>query len=398
MSYDAATVQRQDEILAQRSAALDNGGAAQRSDGALVTTTGWDAGEVVGKDGLARQSTGDVALWLNGEPAWHKLGKVYTGDEPLTVEQVLADAGLDFEVVKLPLFAGLTAESRMGTIDMGPTMKPFALVRDDTMEPLGSAGRVYTPFQNRNAFAFLEALTGQDVAHFESAGMLSRGGTVFVTMRLGEDVVIDAEGAADVVRRYAMVTNRHDSQGKIRVVTTPTRAVCTNTVRWGLENAFSSWETSHTTGVMDRVAAAQKTLKLTNTYYDAFAADARALYEAPMTNQQFDAFVAQVVHPLDDGAKQFVQDRVEAKRDEARRLFRYAITNERITGTRWGAAQALVEQIDHFSAVRASKSLRLDVGTPKSLAEDIARGARLVTGADDERKTEIHKALLTWGR
>lgn len=398
MTYDAATVDRQDAILAQRSAALDNG-ATQDAAGNIRATSGWDAGEVLGKDGLARQANGEVAVWLNGEPAWYKLGKVYTGDEPLTIDQVLSDAGLDFEVVKLPLFAGLDAESNMGTLPMLQTAKPFALVRTDTMTPLGAAGRIYTPFQNRQAFSFLQSLTDQDVAHVETAGMLANGSTVFLSMRLGEDIVIDAEGAADRVRRYVMITTRHDSQGSIRIATTPTRPVCANTVRWGLENAWSSFETAHTSGVLDRVEEARKTLKLTNRYYDAFARDARELFEAPMTNAQFDRFVADVVHTdADESAPQFVKDRVEAKRGAARRLFRDAATNATITGTRWGAAQALIEQIDHGGTIRVPKSLLLDEAVPKTLAESIARGARIVNGADDEKKTVIHKALLTWGR
>jgi phage/plasmid-like protein (TIGR03299 family) len=206
-------------------------------------------------------------------------------------------------------------------------------------------------------------------------------------------------GANDVVRRYVFITNRHDSLGSLTVATSPTRPVCGNTVRWGLENAFSTWTTAHTSGITNRVAEARRTLKLTNRYYDAFADDARELYRTPMSDAEFDRFLSQVVFKdADEDAPEYVKARVDRKRAEARRLFREAPTNANIRNTRWGAGQALVEQIDHGAGVRVPKSLLLDEATPKSLREDIARGARVVKGDDDERKTVIHKALLTWGR
>lgn len=392
---------RINETLARRAELIDNGGAEQRN-GNLIATTGWDRGEVIGRDGLATQANGNTALWLNGEPAWHRLGKVYDPavDGELTIDDILTDAGLDYNVVKLPLFAGLTDESKIGTIGLvGVVSKPYALVRDDTMTPLGVAGRVYTPFQNRQAMSFLQELTGQgDLSYFASAGQLSRGAMVFVSMRLGEDVVIGKGEADDHIQRYAVVTNRHDADGGINVSVNPLRPVCTNTLRWGAEMAQASFTMRHVPGsIEERAAAARRMMEISNKFYDQLTREGNELYQTPMSNGEFDRFLAEVAYPVDQDSKEFVQKRQEDKQTVARELFRNAPTQANIRGTRYAAAQALIEQIDHRPA-SAAKSLRLEINTPKSLSDEIARGARVIKGDDDERKSNLRRALLTWRR
>ena len=44
----------------------------------------------------------DASVFVVGEPAWHRLGKVLEG--PATAEEAIQLANLDFEVIKCPLF------------------------------------------------------------------------------------------------------------------------------------------------------------------------------------------------------------------------------------------------------------------------------------------------------
>jgi hypothetical protein len=90
--------------------------------------------------------------------------------------------------------------------------------------------------------------------------------------------------------------------------------------------------------------------------------------------------------------------RVEKLRAKAIHLFEEAETQENIRNTRWGALNALTEQIEHFGEGRVPKSLLLDAATPKTLAQDIAKGARVIKGLDVEKKSTLAKQLLTWKR
>lgn len=349
--------------------------------------------------GLATKTNGQAALWLNGQPAWHRLGKVWTeADGEVTLERVIEESGLGFEVEKRPLFFGAAEDSVMG---MGRTKRghTFATVRTDTEEQLGTVGNVYEPFQNLNAFRFLEYWTGQGASRYESAGALAVGSRVFVTMSLGEDIVLDPQGVADAIKKYALVTNAHDGTGKVTAATTPTRVVCANTLRYGLDRAATKIEVRHTSGGIDRLKeTGAQTLGLARKYYDEFEADAVALLGARMTKQQFHKFLEQVAFPTSATmGKQEAANRV-ADRERAMAIWETAKTMDGVRGTRWGALQALTEDLDHRKAVSVPKSLGLDTAAPKTLREDIARGARVVNGTDDDRKTRLHKALLTWGR
>lgn len=387
-------VQEQERVLAERTARIEAMGAVRNDNGQYVADTGWDKGEVIGKDGLATQND-QVALWLNGEPAWHKLGQVREGWT--SIDQVLADAGLDWDVETRPLFWGATKESVMGLdkVDVGSMFATVRVDPDGTETALGTVGKVYRPFQNREAFAFLQDIAEQDENTFRTAGMLSKGSLVFVTMELGDDLVIDPAGANDRIKKYLTFTNRHDGKGKIRTHISPTRVVCANTLDWSIEGATASWEALHTEGSRGKVEEARRGLNLANAYYEEFAKDATNLFETPMSNQEFDEFLTWF-YPVPDDATKLIKERAETRREQIRGLWVSGKTLEGVRGTRWGAAQAITEFVDHREAVRVPKSLRIETAVPQSLREQMARGARVINELDSGEKSRVHRALLTW--
>jgi phage/plasmid-like protein (TIGR03299 family) len=387
-------IQEQMSVLEARTALIESTGATRTDAGTYVASSGWDANEVVGRDGLATQND-QISLWLNGEPAWHKLGQVSQGWT--SIDQVLTDSGLNWQVETRPMFWGAGPEA-FGGLDKVTVGQMFATVRvdpDGAETQLGTVGRVYNPFQNHEAFAFLQDIAEQDENTFSSAGMLSKGSLVFVTMELGQDLIIDPEGVADAVKRYLTFTNRHDGKGKIRVHVSPTRVVCTNTLDWSIEGATSSWEALHTKGSRDKVEQARQDLHLANAYYEQFAEDATTLFQSGMTETEFDEFIRSF-YPLDTDAPKGVQSRVQAQQDGVREIWEAAPTMEGIRGTRWGAAQAVTEFVDHHGAVRVPKSLRIDTALDQTVREQMARGARLIGELDSDEKSRVHRALLTW--
>lgn len=387
-------VQEQTAELARRAEQI--AGATRTAKGTYLADTGWDKGEVVGRDGLASQND-QISLWLNGEPAWHSLGQV---GEWKSIQDTLEQSGLDWDVETRPMFFGATKESVYASdkVDVGQMFATVRVDPDGTETQLGTVGRIYTPFQNREAFAFLQEIAEQDGNTFSTAGMLSLGSLVFVTMELGDELVIDPQGARDAVKKYLTFTNRHDGKGKIRTHVSPTRVVCRNTLDWSIAGATSSWEALHTANSRGKVEEARRDLHLANAYYDKFAQDATELFETPMTDQQFDDFISNVVFPLDAGAPKRIVDRVTKEREDVRALYLNGPVTEGVRGTRWGAAQAVTELWDNYGAVRVPKSLRIDTALPQSVREEMARGARVVSELDSGKKSEVHKALLTWKR
>jgi phage/plasmid-like protein (TIGR03299 family) len=347
---------------------------------------------------IATKANGSAALYLNGAPAWHHLGKVWTPEDgEITLDRLLSEAGLDFEVEKRPMFYAATTESRMGT-DLVTEGQNWAAVKVQAGQPdaqLGTVGDIYEPFQNRTAFGFLFDVTGQGVASVESAGLLAHGARVFVSLRLGEDLVLDPKGSADKIAKYVFTTTAHNGMGKLSGGVTPTRIVCTNTLRAGLANATYRWDIRHTAGGLDRIAAAAKTVKEATAYYAELEKVGTQLLHKGMTNAQFHEFVTKTF-PVDTDSPEYVQKRLQEQHAKMVHLFEEAATQENIRGTRWAALNAVTEHMDHFADVRVPKSLKISESTPKDLATEIARGARIVLGKDDEKKTEVTRKLLTW--
>ncbi len=88
------------------------------------------------------------------EKAWHGLGKVVS-DYPNS-QQALAYAGLDFRVEKRTMFT--SKRTLIPGTERLVIPHCFATVRLDTEQVLGVVGSQYKTVQNRDAFAFFDAI------------------------------------------------------------------------------------------------------------------------------------------------------------------------------------------------------------------------------------------------
>src|SRR5713101_5081396 len=109
------------------------------------------------------------------QPAWHGLGVVLPR-RPRSIRDALVKSGLDWHVDQRAVHV-----RQRGRFHEIPGTK--ANVRRDTGDVLGIVTDRYAVVQNRDAFGFLAALLGTDLA-FETAGSLHGGRRVFVTCSL----------------------------------------------------------------------------------------------------------------------------------------------------------------------------------------------------------------------
>ena len=80
---------------------------------------------------------------------------------------------------------------------------------------------------------------------------------------------------------------------------------------------------------------------------DEFETMARELYEAPITLAQFDK-AYELVYPKPDKDSKAAITKWDKQFDLTRALYVSSPTNANITGTKWGALNALTERIDWF--------------------------------------------------
>lgn len=291
----------------------------------------------------------EAAFMTRGEPAWHRLGTVMPAEEHITTARALELAHLDNWNVRVVEF---TANVDGLTLDVP---RNRLSIRDNPWNPgqvdvLGVVGGRFTAFQNESAFAFADSLLDANVS-WETAGALDEGRKVFGSLILPREIVIDPEGAGDVVKNYLVVSNGHDGSQAVEAMITPTRVVCQNTLRIARRDAKSSWKVRHTATVEGRVQDAREALKISYAYLDKFEDEARALYQTAMTNAEFNRIVTDLYPKPDEDAKG-ANTRWEKKVDLLGDLFSASKTQENIRGTAWAGLNALTERLDWYRKPR----------------------------------------------
>lgn len=212
------------------------------------------------------EQTGRYSFFSVKEKAWHGLGQIV--NEYPTSEQAIKYAGLDYEVIKSPLFTNgseIITDSEFTEINkMLEVPKYFANIRTDNNTVLGVVGKDYHIVQNREAFNFFDAIVGGDQGIlYETAGALGNGERIFITAKLPDYIRVG--NGDDVTEKYIFLTTSHDGSGSITAAFTPIRIVCQNTLNASLKNMTNVVRIKHTSGAKQRIENAHKIMGLANT-------------------------------------------------------------------------------------------------------------------------------------
>jgi len=202
------------------------------------------------------EHTGRYSFFSVQQKAWHGLGQIVT--EYPTSGEAIKHAGLDYTVDKRPNTHILPSGNSV-TSD-----NSFYTYRTDTEAILGDKiGKDYHIVQNRDAFAFFDAIVGGgDGILYETAGALGNGERIFITAKLPGYIRVGK--GEDVTEKYIFLTTSHDGSGSITAAFTPIRVVCQNTVNAALRNMGNVVRIKHTAGAKQRLEDAHKVMGLAN--------------------------------------------------------------------------------------------------------------------------------------
>lgn len=294
------------------------------------------------------QSTGAAAVFTAGTPPWHGLGRNVT--EAVTSAEAIRLAGLDWTVVQWPVSA--VSPEGWGTV----VAKDFiANVRDDTKAVLGIVSKKYRPFQNLEAFDFCDAVVGEGMAKYETAGALRGGRRVWLLLKLPDEMKV---GPEDQIRPYLLVYNTFDGSSCLRGVLTATRVVCQNTLNLALGHARGEGVTiRHRGDLQGRVNEARETLGLVQKRLKHFGREVDVFRSVPMVNGRLARYFDGLLPPLDKNPT----DREWKNRLRSLDKLNVNFTNELNTlpgmrGTLWAALNAATEFADHQRRFRGNTS------------------------------------------
>jgi phage/plasmid-like protein (TIGR03299 family) len=299
---------------------------------------------------------GTAAFLTARQDAWHRLGVTLPG--AFSAEDAMTYAKLGkWNVRKEPLqtIPTITASGVNAGLEC-PDM--YAIIRDHPItgqpEVLGgtSVGRVYEPIQNEDHADVLNLLTDTTGASFETAGSLHGGKQVFLTMKLPDTMVIGGSDAVDV---YIAAINAHDGGASFKLMVTPVRVVCANTLAAALGDHQSVFKIRHTKNAAGHIEQARAALGLTFKYVAAFEEEAQKMAAAHLELSEFRSIVARLIPDEKPNSKADQNRGVKIRTLDY--IFQAADENEgSLRFTRWGAYNAVTAYADHY----AGKSTKMN--------------------------------------
>lgn len=223
---------------------------------------------------------GKTSFAAVGEKSWHGLG-VYV-EKPMTAEEVVKLANMDYQVEKTPIF--IQPEGVDSPVNFPDV---FSTYRTDNNAPLGLVSEEYEIVQNRDAFSFFDPIIERGEAIYQTAGVLGRGERIFVTAKLPEDITV----AGEKVEQYLLLTNGHTGKNAIRVGFTPIRVVCNNTLNAALSGLSNSYSILHFNNPLERLKEAYKVMGLASKYMTEVAGIFEKMAEVKVDDDQLMSFI-----------------------------------------------------------------------------------------------------------
>jgi phage/plasmid-like protein (TIGR03299 family) len=276
-----------------------------------------------------------------GQTPWHGLGTRV--DKPATAVEAIKAAGLDWEAIKVPVFA---------KHERGETLIPdtFAMMRSDRMVGadaaiLGTVGSQYEPIQNKDAFRFFDPIVGEAAAVYHTAGSLGVGERVWILAKLPDDIKVAGQ---DITEKFLLLYNSHDGSGAAQVKFTPIRVVCQNTLSMALKGDSPLIKIAHTRGVSGRMDEVHQAVDFIKTTYAKIEDNFQAWAKVPVDDARLAKYIEQVF-PLKETKDQNRAKKVEQFRRDVSKLFKDGKGNtaEGVKGTLWAAYNGVTEFADH---------------------------------------------------
>ena len=189
--------------------------------------------------------------------------------------EVMEKAGLAWGVEKCEMYANMPCNNTelMQGIEEGTFIEntldgsrmlrkcenAYGIYRTDINIPLGLVKERYEPVQNIDAFKFFDNAIGKNEAIWQTAGCFGYGERIFVSAKLPDNILVNG----DPVDNYLVFTNSHDGSSGVKILFTPIRVVCQNTLNAAIRTAQNYVSFRHTKSVHSNIDIAHEILGIT---------------------------------------------------------------------------------------------------------------------------------------
>jgi phage/plasmid-like protein (TIGR03299 family) len=312
------------------------------------------------------------------EDAWHKLGQ--RCDSAVNWEKAMELAGLDWQVMKTQNYA----RNPQGHV---VPVSSYSVFRDtDGAELASNVGEGFTVKQNRECFQFVDdLLQANGGAHYDSAGALGNGATVWCAVRVPRaDIAVNGE---DKSESYLVFTTAHDGSMAHTAALSSVRVVCRNTLRQALSTNTGILRIKHTKNANARFEDAKRTM-------DGVVMDAQKLQEKlqmlatrRITRESMTAVMDRLFpKPAEKDQNTTRRENILA---DVLRLYESNDNNAfpAIRGTAYNLLNAVTEYTDHYRMARIT-----DARQGYSIEQ--ARAENAVVGTGERLKSQALDVIL----
>ena len=279
-----------------------------------------------------------------------------------TAAECMEIAGLDYGLNLQKVF--LQGKALVDNIPVIGKNVPdkFAVVRQDTGEPIGLVGNQYEIIQNARVFGFFDGLVEQGHAKFVRAYSTHSGAKVNIVADLGD---IDVGG--DHSKKRLTLRTSHDGSCRIMGILEVYRLVCSNgLMAFSKESSFAI---KHTKSYSAKLVAAKHIIGIADQYYKWFAEQADKLTEMPVTPVRATELIRCIIPAADEDD---VSTRIQNQRDAIYNLHKYGKGNH--GNTRWDLYNGIVEFVDHVRSRNRDQEIQVETNL-------VGSGARLKQNA-----------------
>lgn len=301
---------------------------------------------------------------------WHRLGQQYDGDSLMTAAEAMAAANMDRQVTTIPVPAltddfgdalhvadGLdlphyvvlegkpiiTEDGDLGSI-------PTKIVGITGSQ--GAVGHADLSMLDRFLFAEEAIKASRGEAVWSTAGLLRDGRQGFATME-APPVIIDPNGANDIIRKYLTVTWSFDGSRATELGTSDVRVVCANTLAMHDVGSRKVIKIKHTSQAEARMRLAAEHWAMAQDAAAAVKIKAERLMAIRDGKQVLKKICDKVLDLKHDPDASGRQNTIRAnKRDELYTLYHADTNLESVGDNAWAAVNTVTEWLDWYSPVK----------------------------------------------
>ena len=299
------------------------------------------------------------------QPAWHGLG-IVRETEPQTAQEALVAAGLDWEVILAEPFFKMPGMRRSFA---APDRRLVVRATDHAV--LGNVSAHYKPLQNRDGFAWVQALVDTGYWKWETGGSLKNGAVCWALLKQSKAQIIPG----DIVEEYLFISWAHDGSRSLLACPTMIRVVCWNTLSsavWGAAGHKKLVSIRHTGDMKAKLEEAKRLFDHTQEMFDEQKKQLAKLADVKMTDAKLEKFV-DGLFPVDKDSStcakrnnEFVKQMVvDGNASGAEKL--------EVKNTLYGAVMAVGEAAEYYLGGRRIRDRGVSVMS--GTAADIQRSA-----------------------